>query len=344
MTKKTVVLGMSGGVDSSVAAIKLKEDGYNVIGATMLLLDDNNTKEELNDAKKVCEKLNIPHHIFDLREKFKKEIITSFIKSYEEAKTPNPCVLCNKLFKFGYFYEEAKKLNADYIATGHYAKIINNKLVMSDVLEKDQSYFLSQINKDLLSKIIFPLNKFKSKDEIRSIAEKYNLETSKKKDSEEICFITNNNYKAYLQENNIKSKPGNIILYNTNKILGTHNGIYNYTIGQRKGLNISYKEPLYVISLDKKNNNVIIGTNDDLYKDKLTASNINYLVEKDEFKLPLYAKIRSRGNLEEIDNIKEEDNNIIVTFKNKIRAITPGQYIVFYNENKVCLGGATIEK
>ena len=167
MTKKTVVLGMSGGVDSSVAAIKLKEDGYNVIGATMLLLDDDNTKEEINDAKKVCEKLNIPHHIFDLREKFKKEIITSFIKSYEEAKTPNPCVLCNKLFKFGYFYEEAKKLNADYIATGHYAKIINNKLVMSDVLEKDQSYFLSQINKDLLSKIIFPLNKFKSKDEIR---------------------------------------------------------------------------------------------------------------------------------------------------------------------------------
>ena len=137
---------------------------------------------------------------------------------------------------------------------------------------------------------------------------------------------------------------GNIILYNTNEVLGTHNGIYNYTIGQRKGLNISYKEPLYVISLDKKNNNVIIGTNDDLYKDKLTASNVNYLVEKDEFKLPLYAKIRSRGNLEEIDNIKEEDNNIIVTFKNKIRAITPGQYIVFYNENKVCLGGATIEK
>ena len=216
---------------------------------------------------------------------------------------------------------------------------------MSDAKEKDQSYFLCQIDKDVLPYVLFPLNKFNSKDEIRSLAKKYNLPVSEKKDSQEICFIPNDDYKSFLEKNNIKNTSGNIILRN-GKILGKHNGIHKYTIGQRKGLNIAYKEPLYVLELDIKNNNVIVGSNNELLKKELIASNINYLVDKDEFfKTKLYAKIRSRGSIEEIDNcIITNDKDLKVTFKKELRAITPGQYIVFYNNKNECLGSGYIKK
>lgn len=342
MEEKKVIIGMSGGVDSSVAALLLKEAGYDVIGATMQLLDNEETKKAINDAKNIAKILNIKHYTWDLRKEFKKEVIDNFIKSYQEGKTPNPCVLCNKNFKFKLFYDKAKELNANYIATGHYAKIKDNHLIMSDVLEKDQTYFLCQINKEIIPHILFPLNKYQSKDEIRKIAEQNHLPISKKKDSQEICFIPNDNYKAFL-EDKTKRTPGNIILED-NTILGKHNGLYQYTIGQRKGLNISYKEPLYVIDIDTKENNLIVGPNNSLYHHKLIANNMNYLVEKEEITKPIFAKIRSRGALEEVEEIIEKDNKIEVIFKNNIRAITPGQYIVFYNKDKICLGGAIIEK
>ncbi len=344
MTKKKVIIGMSGGVDSSVSACLLKEEGYEVIGATMQLLNNEETEKMIEDAKEICNQLNIKHYVFDLRKEFKQEIIDNFMNSYKNGKTPNPCILCNRIFKFGLFYQKAKELNADYIATGHYAKIIDNKLVMSEATGKDQSYFLNQIEKEVLPHIIFPLNKYQSKEEIRALARKYNLPVSEKKDSQEICFIPNDDYKTFLQKNGQTDKPGNIVLKN-GKILGKHTGLYKYTIGQRKGLNISYKEPLYVLQLDTKNNNLIVGTNEDLMKQELIASNMNYLVDKEELnKRPLYAKIRSRGNLEEVETIEENNKELKVTFKNKIRAITPGQFIVFYNDKSICLGGATIDK
>ena len=215
---------------------------------------------------------------------------------------------------------------------------------MSNVDGKDQSYFLCQINKDLLPYILFPLNKYKTKDEIRQLARKYNLPVSEKKDSQEICFIPKDDYKTFLKKHKLNQQPGKIILKDKTP-LATHNGLYQYTIGQRKGLNISYKEPLYVIELDKINNNIIVGSNKDLERKTLIAEGINYLVEKDAFlKEKKYAKIRSRSNLEEIEKIEEKNNQLLVTFKNKQRAITPGQFIVFYNSKKECLGGASIIK
>lgn len=344
MERKTVAIGMSGGVDSSVAACLLKDKGYNVIGVTLELLDNEETKKSIEDAKNICKKIDIKHYVCDLKEEFKEEIVQNFITAYKQGKTPNPCVLCNRLFKFGLFYKKALELGADYISTGHYARVKNNRLMMSLADGKDQSYFLCQIKKEILPKVLFPLNEFQSKEEIRTLARKYQLPVSEKKDSQEVCFIPNDDYKTFLKKNGQEEVEGKIIL--TDKtVLGNHKGLFNYTIGQRKGLNISYKEPLYVIQLDTKNNNLIVGTNNELFNQELTATNMNYLVEKDEFfKTKLFAKIRSRGNLEEVDTVTEEQNRLKIKFKDKLRAITPGQLIVFYNENKECLGGAYIEK
>lgn len=344
MERKTVAIGMSGGVDSSVAACLLKDKGYNVIGVTLELLDNEETKKSIEDAKAICKKIDIKHYVCDLKKEFKEEIVQNFITAYKQGKTPNPCVLCNRLFKFGLFYKKALELGADYISTGHYARVKNNRLMMSLADGKDQSYFLCQIKKEILPKVLFPLNEFQSKEEIRTLARKYQLPVSEKKDSQEVCFIPNDDYKTFLKKNGQEEVEGKIIL--TDKtVLGNHKGLFNYTIGQRKGLNISYKEPLYVIQLDTKNNNLIVGTNNELFNQELIATNMNYLVEKDEFfKTKLFAKIRSRGNLEEVDTVTEEQNRLKIKFKNKLRAITPGQLIVFYNENKECLGGAYIEK
>lgn len=260
MENKKVLLGMSGGVDSSVSALLLKQQGYEVIGTTLELFAGSSccNINTYIDAKNVCSSIGVPHFTYDYKEEFKKHVIDDFINCYANCKTPNPCIECNKYLKFGAMYEKAKELGCNYIATGHYAKTEYSEkykrwvLKKSNAGKKDQSYVLWQIPKDLIEHILFPLADFENKEQIRKIARQNNLKVANKPDSEDICFIPDGNYKKFLENNsNIKPEAGDIVT-SDGEVLGKHNGLYNYTIGQRKGLGISYKEPLYVIGFNKE--------------------------------------------------------------------------------------------
>ena len=265
---------MSGGVDSSVSAILLQKQGYEVIGCTMKLWEPGDGEEEstccgsqaVYDAKRVCDQLEIPHYTINCKQEFKNKVVDNFIQEYKEARTPNPCIECNRYLKFGTFYQKAKELECDYIATGHYASIEFSDKYQQYVLKKskeekkDQTYFLYTIPKEKLAHIIFPLQNHVNKEDTRKIAEENNLAIAQKKDSQEICFIPNDNYQDFLKKyGKYKKEKGNIVLRNR-KVLGQHQGLINYTIGQRKGIGISYQEPLYVLKLDKERNEVVVGT------------------------------------------------------------------------------------
>lgn len=336
---KKVLVGMSGGVDSSVAALLLKKDGYEVIGATMVLFGDESDSNAVKDARKVCEELGIKHYVFDFKSAFKKDVQDYFIKTYTDGKTPNPCVVCNRYIKFGVLWEKAQELGCDFIATGHYAKRKDDKLLLSEEKNKDQSYFLCNINKDVIKHIIFPLESFHTKDEIRTIAKESNLSVAGKKDSEEICFIKDNDYVKYLKDNDVSFVPGKFIDKN-NKVLGTHKGICNYTIGQRKGLGLSSTNPLYVTGINKFNNTVTLGDLKDLYKDNLVIKNINLLV--DDLPKRVGVKIRFRSKMALATLEKLNDNDVKIIFDEPQRAITKGQFAAIY-DGDVLQGGGVIE-
>ena len=335
---KRVLIGMSGGVDSSVAAYLLKKEGYEVVGLTMSLFPKENDTSII-DAKQVCQKLNIEHYIVDYTKEFSNKVIKNFIECYQNAQTPNPCIECNKYLKFGLMWQKAQELNCDYIATGHYASIKDNKLCRIDS-PKDQSYFLYKINKEIIPHILFPLSNYLNKDEIRKIAEDNNLTNYNKKDSQDICFIENNDYSSFLEQNldNLPSK-GDFIYHG--KVIGQHKGLIYYTIGQRKGLGISYLHPLYVISLNKENNQVILGDEEELYTKIVNITDINILVDKLPSKAQ--AKIRYKSkltscNIEIIDN-----NNLRIIFDEPVKSVTPGQSLVLY-DNDIVLGGGIIKE
>ena len=344
---KKVLLGMSGGVDSSVAAILLQKQGYEVIGITMALSKETDDA----DAKKVCQELGIEHHFVDMKNEFKKHVIDNFIDCYANAKTPNPCIECNRKLKFGVMFEKAKELGCDYLATGHYANIEYsdkyNQYVLKkgDAIGKDQSYVLYTLPSGMLENVIFPLGKFKTKDEIRKIAKENNLNVvANKPDSEDICFIPDGNYKKFLEENsNIKPKTGNIVLQN-GTILGKHSGLYNYTIGQRKGLGIAYKEPLFVLGFNVRKNEVIVGTKEEVYKDFTIVENVNILIDDLEIE-NLHVKVKTRYSNQESEAILQtiDSNMIKINFIEPVKALTPGQSAVFYIDD-VVIGGGIIKK
>ncbi len=340
--EKVIGLGMSGGVDSSVAAYLLKEQGYKVIGITMILIDGEKTADAISSAKDVCERLKIEHHTIDLRDKFRKIVIDNFINAYKNGTTPNPCCVCNKYFKFGLFYEEAAKLGCNYIATGHYARIRDGRLYKSMALEKDQSYFLWGVDKEVLKHVVMPLESYTNKDEIREIASKIGLSVSDKKDSQEVCFIPDDDYKNFLDNNmNDIQKSGDVCL-ESGEVLGEHQGFAYYTIGQRKGLNISYSEPLYVIKLDTDNNKLIVGPNSSLFKRRFIAKDVNLLVDKIEGEV--FAKVRSRGFTKRCNVTMLDNNKMMVEFAEAERAITLGQSVVLYDSSDCCLGGGIIDE
>ena len=354
--KTKVVVAMSGGVDSSVAASIIKEHGYDVVGITLQLFDYGKigkTKgtccagKDIYDAKKVCDKIKIEHQVMNYEDIFNDEVIEKFADSYIKGETPIPCIDCNQTVKFRDLFKFAKKLNADALVTGHYVKRIDKeypKMYRPNDLDRDQSYFLFSTTQEQLEYLRFPLANL-SKKETREIAKKMNLIVANKPDSQDICFVPSGNYKKIIEKLRPESfKKGNIVDKN-GKVLGYHNGIVNYTIGQRKGIKISNSEPLFVMKLDTNKNEVVVGNKKDLLVNKIFLRDLNFLTRnKEDLNNNIMVKVRSTGKLLncKFNNVRNE----ILLDKGE-EGVSPGQACVFYKEDSDgtrVLGGGWIKK
>jgi tRNA (5-methylaminomethyl-2-thiouridylate)-methyltransferase len=359
MSMKTVVVGMSGGVDSSVSAYLLKKQGYNVIGLFMRNWDaalnndiegnptfnENICPQEIDykDALKVCEQLDIPLHRVDFIKEYWDNVFTYFLNELKLGRTPNPDLMCNKYIKFDLFIKEAKKLGADYIATGHYARMDNHRLLRGIDNNKDQTYFLAQVPAANLEHVLFPVGVL-TKPEVREIAKELSLETATKKDSTGICFIGERNYQKFIH-NYLKPNPGDIIDVDTKKVIGRHTGLMNYTIGQRRNVGISGNlERHYVCGKNVKDNILYVAFGDDnkyLMSDECIIDNINFISSTH----PTFctAKFRYRGEDHPVELEYINDNEIKVKYKGLAKAVTPGQACVLYLGEE-CLGSGIIKQ
>ena len=353
--KKTAVVGMSGGVDSAVSAYLLKSQGYNVIALFMRNWDSTINGEDFdnkdiicpqerdyNDALEVCKRLDIPLHRVDFIKEYWDYVFKYFLDELEKGRTPNPDLLCNKFIKFDLFKKEAYKLGADYIATGHYARTKDNKLYRAKDLNKDQTYFLADITKDQLENVIFPIGDM-TKPEVRKIAEEQGLVVANKKDSTGICFIGERNFQQFVK-NFLKPNPGKIIDVKTNEVIGTHNGLMNYTIGQRRNVGISGNADRHFVCGKNVKENILyvtIGDESYLYSDECIIDNVNFISDLRPTKCSAKFRYRSEDVQVEIEYV--ENNEIKVKYPSLVKSVTPGQACVLYLDDE-CLGCGFIKE
>lgn len=357
---KKVVVGMSGGVDSSVTAYLLKEQGYEVIGVTMQIWQDEEreTLEDnggccglsaVDDARRVAAVIGIPHYVLNFKQEFKENVIDYFIDEYLKGATPNPCIACNRYVKWESLLSKAIAIGADYIATGHYAKITTHPLTgrytlaLSDTDTKDQTYALYNLTQYQLSHTLMPLGSYE-KPEIREIASKIGLLVANKPDSQDICFVPDGDYAAFITQNTDREiVPGDFVDMD-GKVLGKHSGICHYTIGQRKGLGIAFGTPMYVCGIDTQNNRVVLGSNDSLFKCDVLVNNFNWMAydkPNNGTELKVMGKLRYSQKMSPC-TITVRDNSVICKFDEPQRAVTPGQAAVFYSEGYVVGGGVIV--
>jgi len=355
-----VLVAMSGGVDSSVALLKIIEKGYDAIGVTMKLweyqdvggniLQDSNccSVGAINNAKLVCDRMGVPHYTLDFTDVFRETVVDNFSSEYLKGRTPNPCVRCNSFVKWDALIDQANKLGVDYIATGHYAKIMktNGSLFLTKGVDplKDQSYVLWGIPAHTLSRTLFPLGGY-TKNQVREIAQENELETANIPESMEICFVADNNYKRFLKEyvpDKMDAVGVGEIVDESGETVGKHDGYPNYTIGQRKGLGLSNPEPKYVTKIKPSTNQIVIGNKDSLFENTCSMSKVNWLVSHIDFPCKMEVQIRYNSPVVPAD-IKENDGDYTINFQKPQAAITPGQSIVFYRDD-VVLGGGIIER
>jgi len=342
---KSVLVCMSGGVDSSVAAALLVEQGYSVSGVTFTMLPDGNTATN-TDAKAVCDFLGIQFNSFDLTKPFREHVINNFIMEYNSGRTPNPCVRCNRFVKFMYAADLASDIGVEYVATGHYSGVtvypVTGRYILTKSIagKKDQTYFLYSLTQEQLKRIIFPLSGY-TKEDVRLLAKKFGLPTAKKPDSQEICFVPGNDYGEFLTSCGcISPSHGNYVSAVDGEILGNHKGLCFYTVGQRKGLGVAKGKPLYVISMDSDRNEIILGEDNDLYKSELVISDVNIQAyDTIDRELEVSVKIRNQAPAAPARIFPYTDGKYKIIFAEPQRAITPGQSAVFYIGDALIGGG-----
>lgn len=349
---KTVVVGMSGGVDSSVCAYLLKEQGYNVVGATMQIWQEcdnheNSSFTSVDDAKRVADMLGIPHYTMDFRKEFKERVVNDFIQEYLAGRTPNPCIVCNRYMKWESLLKRSMEIGADYIATGHYArieKLDNGRYAIRNSITatKDQTYALYKLTQEQLEHTLMPVGDY-AKEEVRKIAKEIGLTVADKPDSMDICFVTDNDYAGFIERNaGKKIETGNFVDIHGN-VLGTHKGITCYTVGQRKGLGLSLGHPVFVTEIRPETNEVVIGENEDIFVDTVIANKVNFMGEAAINEDKTYiAKIRYNHKGSPC-HARLVDDKLVVTFDAPVRAVTPGQALVVYSNDYVAFGGTILK-